>query len=98
MNLRSVPPVRDSGAQSAIKPALFLSLLPDENVRSVRVPGAFIAGSPDGQNLRASTIDPSFLYGEFCIGPFGHYALFKPLCKVTIGHARNKVPHEFGIC
>ena len=64
MNLRSVRTVRDSGARSAIKPAQYWSRHPNGSVRSARVPGVFTAGSPGGQNLKASTIDPHLLYQE----------------------------------
>ena len=98
MNLRNVRTVRDSGARSAIKPAQSSSWHPKGSVRSAREPGVFIAGSPGGQNQRASTIDPPFFSGEFCIHSFWNYALFKPFGKIPVRHTRNKVPHEFGIC
>ena len=60
MNQRNVRTVRDSGARSATKPAPFLSRHPNGSVRSARELVVFIAGSPAGQNQRASTIDLPF--------------------------------------
>ena len=57
MNLRSVRRVRDSDAQSAIKPVPCWSLPPSGHVSIARVPDVFIAGLPAGQNPRASTIE-----------------------------------------
>ena len=64
MNPHCVRTAKDSGARSAIKPAPYWSLHPSGSVRSARVPGVSIAGSPGGQNLKASTIDPYLLYQE----------------------------------
>jgi hypothetical protein len=64
MNLPCVLPVRDSAAQSAIKPGPSWSLHPGGSVRIARVPGVFIAGSPAGQNRKVSTIDQDFIYQE----------------------------------
>lgn len=57
MNLHDVRTVRESGAQSVIKPARYWSGHPSGNVHSAREPGVFIAGLPGGLNLKASTID-----------------------------------------